>query len=265
MPHMPLAATGPFLGKSGFGLYGDVVQEMDYQTGRLLDFLATAGIEENTLVIFTSDNGPWQPLSRPDPSTGGSAFPFRGHKANEFEGGLRVPCIVRWLKFLPKGIVSDTFWTAMDFLPTFAGLAGADLPRDRILDGHPVLDVLTGERTSPYSHFYYYHYNELNGVRSGDWKFMVPLTNRDEHYFHYQMNPTAAEAIYGPPEAPAIDASLFNLRLDTTEKKNFIHDFPRIAERMRKLLENARHDLGDKRTAASGANRRPAGQVTPEK
>ena len=263
MPHMPLAATKDFLGTSAFGLYGDVCQELDFHTGRLLDCLKEQGLEDDTLVVFSSDNGPWQPRSRPDPETGGSAGPYRGHKANEFEGGLRVPCIVRWPGKIPANRQSDTFWTGMDILPTLCRLAGVDVPQDRVIDGKDAIPVLTGAAQSLYESFFYYHYNELNGVSIGEWKYMVPLSNRDEHYFHYKVDPGEALALYGDPDAQSIPESLFNLRDEAPERVNRIGEQPEIAGRARSLMQAMREDLGDERTGTAGSGRRPAGSLYP--
>lgn len=258
MPHKPVAASESFRGSSGFGLYGDACRELDYHTGRLLDALERLGLDDDTLVIYTSDNGPWQPRGRPDPDHGGSARPFRGQKATSYEGGLRVPCIVRWPGRTPPATVSDTFWTSMDFLPTFAAAAGVSLPPGLRLDGNNALPLLTGQsEATTYGAFYYYHYNRLDGVRQGRWKYLLPRSNDHDHYFHYR-GERADEAmrLFGPPDAVSLAESLFDLRADPSESTNLIATHPQIAERMRALIERARNDLGDERVGRPGRGRR---------
>ncbi|MBK1875512.1 sulfatase family protein [Pelagicoccus mobilis] len=265
MPHMPLAASPEFQGTSNFGLYGDVVQELDHHVGRLLDYLEKSGKADNTLVIFSSDNGPWQPKSVPDPNEGGSAYPFRGHKANEFEGGLRVPCIARWPGKIPANACSDTFWTGMDFLQTLCQITNSTLPVDCQFDGFEASNILCGKGESPYDFFFYYHYNQLNGVRSGDWKLMLPMTNRDEHYFYYQTDEAEARKVIGDPEELSIPLSLFDLKNDPSETTNQIDAYPEIADRLLNAIETMRLDLGDARIDSLGSNRRSALSVEPIK
>ncbi len=137
MPHAPLAASPEFLGKSRRGLYGDVVSEIDWNFGRLIDAIEALGLAENTYVIFTSDNGPWLIKG----SNGGSARPFRGGKLSTWEGGVRVPAIVWAPGRVPAGGTSDQVMTTMDILPTLAALAGAALPKDHVIDGNDVSAV----------------------------------------------------------------------------------------------------------------------------
>jgi len=165
MPHKPIAASSAFAGRSHLGTYGDVIEELDDSTGRILDALDRLGLDENTLVIFTSDNGPWRT---------GSSGPFRGGKNTTWEGGQRVPCIARWPGRIPAGSECDQLVTALDFLPTFAALAGAQLP-DASLDGHDATALLLGvpAAVSQYDAFFYYRDDRLQAVRSGRWKLHV--------------------------------------------------------------------------------------------
>ncbi len=172
-PHVPLWASEAFAGSTQQGLYGDVVAEIDWSVGQILAALAEHGLDDRTIVAFTSDNGPWLVFG----NHAGSAGPFREGKATTFEGGHRVPAIVRWPGRVPAGTVTPLLATGMDFLPTFARLAGATLPTDRVLDGHDISSLLTGEQTvanSPYERFFYYRSGELQAVRSGKWKLHVP-------------------------------------------------------------------------------------------
>ena len=153
MPHLPVAASDDFRDKSKRGLYGDAVEEIDWSAGRILETLKELGLEENTLVVFTSDNGPAQP-ARPD---NGSAGPLRGRKNSTWEGGMRVPMIARWPGKVPAGRVTDGMASVMDILPTFAHLAGASLPASRKIDGVDVWPLFSGQRTAapPRDRLYY--------------------------------------------------------------------------------------------------------------
>ena len=172
MPHIPLAASDAFEGSSKRGLYGDVIEEIDWSVGMLVAALERNGILENTLIVFTSDNGPWLPHKE----NGGSAGPLRGGKGTNWEGGQRVPFIANWPAGIPAGQVNTEVVTAMDLLPTFAALAGATLPVERPVDGHNISSLLLGEEgaTSPTSDFLYYtSHGELAGIRRGPWKLLL--------------------------------------------------------------------------------------------
>ncbi|MGB0370992.1 MAG: sulfatase family protein, partial [Opitutales bacterium] len=152
MPHIPLYVSPEFEGKSERGLYGDVIEEIDFNTGRILDHLKAMGIEDNTLIIFTSDNGPW--LVKEE--AGGSALPLFEGKMTTFEGGQRVPCVMQWPARIPAGIVSDELATTMDLMPTLASITGAAPPTVQPLDGKDILDLITNKpgAKSPYDYFY---------------------------------------------------------------------------------------------------------------
>ena len=168
MPHVPLFVSPEFEGKSAGGLYGDVIEEIDFNTGRVLDALKANGVDENTLVIFTSDNGPW--LIKGE--HGGSAKPFRDGKGSSYEGGQRVPCVMRWPAKIPAGTECTEVATAMDLLPTFAEMTGAKLPPDLKLkpDGHDIQNLMMGgpEEKTPYDMFYF---SGNQAVRTGKWKY----------------------------------------------------------------------------------------------
>jgi len=184
-PHAPLAASAEFRGKSKLGLYGDAVMEIDWSTGRIFETLANLGLDNNTLVIFSSDNGPWFQ---------GSPGKLRGRKGGTFEGGMRVPFLARFPKVLPAGKTIDSFASTMDILPTLAELTGAELP-DNPLDGVSILPVLTGAAESvPRPMFVYFREFELQCVRLGKWKLHVAREN-------------------APPDAPVPPEGRMNLRL----------------------------------------------------
>lgn len=251
-PHTPLFAAERFRGKSPRGLYGDVVEGLDWSVGEVLKTLKQQGIDERTLVVFLFDNGPW--LLRGE--NGGSATPFRNGKASTYEGGHRVPFIARWPGAIPAGTVSTEIATAMDLLPTFARLAGTTEPTDRVIDGKDILPLLKGtpDAKTPHDAFYYYFMDELQGVRSGPWKLKLETTvANDSLYTHY-----------GDPESTVPEA-LYNLEADPGEQKSVLKDHPQIAAQLHALADRAREDLGDTRLKVSGKNRRPAGNATLQK
>jgi arylsulfatase A-like enzyme len=172
MPHIPLYASEAFAGKSPRGLYGDVIEEIDWSVGEIVGTLDRLGLSDDTIVVFTSDNGPWLPFKR----DGGSAGLLRGGKGTNWEGGQRVPFLVKWPGKVPAGSVQREVSTAMDLLPTIARLTGAKLPEDRTIDGHDVRELWFGRRgaKSPTGHFLYYkNKGGLAGVRRGPWKLLL--------------------------------------------------------------------------------------------
>ena len=213
MPHVPLFASDDFRGKSQRGLYGDVIEEIDFNTGRIMDHLAKLGIDENTIVIFSSDNGPWLTKGK----DGGCALPLFEGKFTSFEGGQRVPFIIKWPAKIPAGSVCSEMAATIDLLPTLAHITGAELP-DMELDGKDILDLWTAKDGAKTPHEYYFFVN--NAVRWGDWKyhkkeiFKVKATARDTD----------------PP-------TLYNLKEDIDESENVIDQHPEIAERLSKALE----------------------------
>ena len=165
LPHIPLARSAEFEGRSSAGLYGDVVEEIDASTGRILDALKAAGIERNTLVVFTSDNGPWLPFG----SHGGSAGPLREGKGTTWEGGVRTPAIFWWPGTIRPAVVTG-IGSAMDLFTSSVKLAGGDLPADRVIDGVDLGPALTSGAPSPRHLLFYYWDNELRAVRKDAWK-----------------------------------------------------------------------------------------------
>lgn len=257
MPHVPIAASTHFEGRSRHGLYGDVVEEIDWSVGQLLNHLERLGIDDNTLVIFTSDNGAtvwegeqggwvWKPgqdygrALRPEINyRSGSNGPLRGAKGSTWEGGFRVPFLVRWPGHIPAGHVSGELSTAMDFLPTIAGLVGAKLPDDRIIDGFDIWPILSGDpdAESSYEALYYYQDDRLQAVRSGEWKLHV----------------------YRPQTG--ITRLLYNLEEDIGESRDVSEEYPHVVERLEALADRARADMGDAVFDQQGENVRPIGQL----
>jgi arylsulfatase A len=251
MPHVPLAASPDFRGKSKRGLYGDAVSEVDWSVGQLLDALREHGLDENTLVIFTSDNGAW--LARGE--EGGLNAPFRGGKGGSYEGGFCVPTIAWRPGTVPAGATCDELASTMDLLPTFAKQAGGKAPTDRIIDGHDVTPLLHGEEgaKSPWEAFYYYFGNELHGVRSGKWKFRTKNLLKNENIYYQLWRETE---IGDSPIPPA----LYDFSRDVSEQKPVQRQHPKIVKRLQGYLDEARHDLGDSLTGIPPANAREIGR-----
>jgi arylsulfatase A-like enzyme len=250
MPHVPLFVSEAFRGQTGQGLYGDVIAEVDWSVGRVLDAVARAGLDDRTLVVFTSDNGPW--LSYGDHA--GSAAPLREGKGTAFEGGVRVPFLVRWPGRIPKGMAQDAAAMTIDLLPTVAGLTGTTPPTDRIIDGRDIWPLLTGARgaATPHDALYFYWGQELHAVRSGRWKLHLPHP--------YQALEAPGKA--GSPGKYArreIGLSLFDLSADPGESIDVAERHPDVVKTLMEHVERARDDLGDTLTKRTGRNVRPPG------
>ncbi len=243
-PH-PFPGAG-FKGNSANGAYGDVVEELDWSCGEIMKTLKNLGLDENTLVIWTSDNGAvhWDPPQ-------GSNMPLRGWGYDTSEGAQRMPCIMRWPNKIGTGRVRDELITMMDILPTVASLAGADEPCDRIIDGQNIGAILFDEPKafSEYDRkgFFYYHMHQLQAVRCGPWKLYLPLNNKISNLRgNYE-------------KGIRTEAELYNVREDPSETRELSADKPDIVKQLNELAEKAREDLGD--WDREGANQRPAGWV----
>lgn len=243
MVHDPLNPGKEFRGKSANGLYGDAVEEIDASTGQILNTLKGLGLDENTLVVFTSDNGA-------SDRYGGSNAPLRGYKGTTWEGGMREPAIMWWPQHIPAGRTCNEMAITMDLLPTFAGLAGAKLPTDRTIDGKNIWALMSGRAgdKSPHEAFYYYQIDQLQAVRGGKWKLHLPLRPKKRHW---------GDPI---PEAPL---ALYDLENDIGEKNNVAQEHPDVVKRLLALAEKARTDLGD--VDRQGTGQRPAGRVVSPK
>lgn len=243
MPHIPLGVSDKFRGTSERGIYGDVIQELDWSTGQVLKTLAELGLDEKTLVIYTSDNGPWiEPDSFPERYSG-SADPLRGAKMQTWEGGPRVPFVARWPGVIPARRRSDAIVATLDIMPTFLNLAGVDIPSDRVIDGVDVMRLLTGETDeSPRDTFFYYTFTHLQAVRQGDWKMVLPRPARPSWT---AWNARMIEAV--------ADKELYNLKADISERRNLADDYPEVVEQLAKLVETTREELGDYNRIGAGA------------
>ncbi|MEC7604181.1 MAG: sulfatase-like hydrolase/transferase, partial [Planctomycetota bacterium] len=232
MMHTIIDASEPYLGTTECGLYGDAVRELDAETGRLLETLDALELSGDTLVIFTSDNGPWNQLKYTSKKKGhppgaifwGSSGPLRNGKGSCYEAGYRVPGIVRWPGHVPSGRTSDAVIATIDFLPTFARLCGFEVPDDRVIDGQDQTDLLLGKRDSGRPDFYF----DRAGVRSGQWKYL----KADAHFHKYAVE----------DDRPA-EEELYDLESDLGESRNLAKVHPEKAAEMRRLMraiENAR-------------------------
>ncbi|BFM14061.1 sulfatase [Maricurvus nonylphenolicus] len=230
MPHVPLYASPEFEGKSKGGLYGDVVEELDWSVGQVLQHLEKLGIAENTLVVFSSDNGPWRLMG----SRGGSAGGLRAGKQYTFEGGMRVPTVAYWPATIAPGTVPDGMATMMDWLPTFARMGNAELPKDRVIDGKDILGLLTGEGDRADQELFYYMNGELRAYRSGDWKLKLPYQGMGGwlSYFH-------------PGFAKGHELLLFNLKDDPAEQINLAGKESEIVEQMLAAIDTFKSSLGE--------------------
>lgn len=251
MPHVPLHVSAKFAGRTKRGLFGDVIAEIDWSVGRILEELKRQGLEENTLVIFTSDNGPWLTYGNHAGSAGG----LREGKGTAFEGGVRVPFIARWPGHIPRGKVCREPAMTIDVLPTVARLAGAPLPALPI-DGLDLGPLLAGERgaKSPHEAFWFYWGNELHAVRSGDWKLHFP-------HDYISPNPVGGDGRPGKMATPRTGLALFNLAKDPGETREVSARNPEVVARLQALGEQARAELGDTATKQTGRGRREPGRV----
>ncbi|MGI9455760.1 MAG: sulfatase family protein [Aeoliella sp.] len=257
MVHVPLFVSDKFAGKSGAGLFGDVVMELDWSVGQVLDAIKKAGVDDNTLVLFTSDNGPW--LSYGDHA--GSASPFREGKGTMFEGGYRVPCVARWPGKIPAGSECDELSTTMDLLPTIAGLMDTEVPAGRTIDGRDIWPLLSGkpEAVSPHEAIYCYYGGELHAVRDRRWKLHLP-----HKYRTLQGRPGGKGGTPVPYSHLTTGQELYDLKNDRGESHDVAADNPEVVERLLQTVEHARADLGDQLTKRKGEGKRPPGRVDTE-
>jgi len=244
MPHVKLAVSDAFKGKSKRGLYGDVIEEIDFNVGRVLDLVKELKLDKKTYVIFTSDNGPWHIKKK----NGGSALPLRGAKTSTWEGGVRVPFIIRAPGKVPAGKVSKNLTMTMDLLPTFARLSGAEVPTDRIIDGVDISELFHGiVKATPERAFFYYQDVRLQAVRQGKWKlhlaqeFQLPLAKKWANHSRKKDRVHITQPL------------LINLEEDISETTNVASSNPDIVKKLQALAKLAANDIGDYDRAGKGA------------
>ncbi len=254
MVHVPLFVSDKFLGKSGAGLFGDVVMEVDWSVGQILDALKKNGIDDNTLVIFTADNGPWLTYG----THAGSAEPLREGKGTMFEGGYRVACLMRWPGKIPAGTTCDELSSTIDILPTVAKLIGTELPADRVIDGKDIWPLIAGEpgAESPHEAFWCYWKDELQAVRDRRWKLHFPHT-----YHAMNGQPTGSDGMRKPARDAVIGKVLYDLKNDVGETTDVSAEHSDVVARLEKLAEAARASLGDSLTGRRGTEIRPHGEI----
>ena len=230
--HLPIYPPDRFLKESKNGRYGAAVACIDWVTGVIMDELKRQDLENNTLIIFTSDNG-----SRAR-DEGGSNAPLRGLKGETWEGGMRLPCIMKWPKKIPAGKVSSELTTSMDFFPTIANICNLEIPNDRIIDGKDISDIIfdKNDAKTPHDCFYYYFMNNLEAIRSGKWKLHVRKHKKEI-------------------------LELYDLENDIGETENICDKHPEIVKDLKLKMDKIREDIGDDALEIKGKNNRPNGRV----
>lgn len=254
MPHVPLAVSDKFKGKSEQGLYGDVMMEIDWSIGQILNTLKELGLEENTLVVLTSDNGPWTNYGNHAGSAGG----LREAKATTFDGGNRVPCIMYWKGVTQPGTVCNKLASNIDLFPTLAAISGAPLPQRKI-DGVNILPLVKGEKeVSPRESFvYYYNKNDLEAVTDGMFKLVFP-----HKYVTYGAHLPGNDGQPGLLTNREITKpELYDLRRDPGERYDVIAQNPEVARKLMQIADDMREDLGDNLTLKIGKNKREPGKT----
>lgn len=253
MVHVPLYVSDKFKGKSERGLFGDVMMEVDWSVGQILDALRRNKIDDKTLVIFTADNGPW--LSYGDHA--GNAGPLREGKGTMFDGGCRESTIMWWPGTIPAGTTCHEPAMTIDILPTVAALCGARLPEHKI-DGKNILPLITGEAgaKSPHEAYFMYWGKELQAVRMGKWKLHFP-----HGYRSLDGRPGGTGGIPVDYSTARIGLALFDLEHDIGETTNVAEQHPDVVERINRLAAEMRADLGDSLNKQQGQGLRPPGRI----
>lgn len=226
-PHLPLYASERFKDKSAAGIYGDVIEELDWGVGEVMRYLKENGLEDNTIVIFTSDNGPWY--------NGNPGDAHRGRKGESYEGGFRSPLIVKWPGKIAAGSICTEPAQNIDFFPTLSALAGLEPPTDRIIDGKDIQGLWTDKNTkSPHEVLYFYHVEQLEGVRMGDWKYFRYIN----HYTWPQPldKPTTTFGKLSKDKFLGNWPNLYNLKTDAGENYDLASRYPDVCTRMEKIM-----------------------------
>ena len=254
MTHVPLAVSAKFKGKSEQGLFGDVMMEIDWSVGEIMKALKKNDLDKNTLVIFTSDNGPWLNFGNHAGSTGG----LREGKGNSFEGGQREPCLMWWPRHIIPGTICNKLASTIDILPTLAAITNSPLPEKKI-DGVNILPLLLGdENANPRETFlYYYRKNSLEAVRKGNWKLVFAHPGRT--YIGFK---PGVDGFPGKVNGNFLfEEGLYDLRRDPGERYNVEEYYPEIVAELKEIADEARIDLGDDIMGIKGNNKRKSGNI----
>jgi arylsulfatase A len=261
MPHVPLGVSEKFRGKTARGLYGDVIEEIDWSVGQILDALKRNGLDDNTWVIFTSDNGPWLCYG----NHAGSAKPLREGKGTNWEGGTREPCIMRWPGHIPAGADTWDMFMSIDLFPTIAHRIGANLPKNKIdgLDVWPIISRRPDAKNPHTAYWFYYEVNQLQAVTTGDgrWKLQLPHT-----YQTLAGKPGGRDGVPAPYSHVKIEHDeLYDLTTDIGETTDVSVKHPDIVKKLENVAEKARADLGDALTKRPGSGHREPGHLNAAK
>jgi arylsulfatase len=252
MVHVPLAVDDRFRGSSEQGMYGDVMQEIDWSVGEIVKTLNDLKLDDNTLIIYTSDNGPWLNFG----NHAGSAYPLREGKGNAWEGGVRVPCIMQYPGVIKGGREVSQMASTLDILPTIASITGNPLPEKEI-DGKNILPLLKGEvDAQPRNEFLYYYEGGLCAVRKGEWKLVVPHAYRS-----YKGVEPGKDGLPGPYSRGKAGIELYNLNKDVGELHDVSALYPEIVKELSALADSARQALGDRITGIRGRDNRSPGRI----
>ena len=263
MPHVPLGVSNKFRNKSEQGMYGDVIMEIDWSVGEILNALSDNDLDDNTVVIFASDNGPWLNYG----NHAGSAFPLREGKGTMWEGGSRVPCIIRWPGRITAGSVSHQLAATIDILPTIASITGAALPA-RPIDGVSIQAILEGDTSAtPREEYYYYYGGELIAVRKGKMKLVFPHSYRSYAGIEPGLDgyPGIYKDVLGKYAVGKSKLELYDLDNDMSESKDVSEMYPDVVKTLQVLGQKAREELGDRLTGTIGTGVRPIGRLDPER
>ncbi|MSU66622.1 MAG: arylsulfatase [Opitutus sp.] len=273
MPHVPIHPSEKFRGQSQGGKYGDTIEELDWSVGEILAAVKANGLDDNTLIIFTSDNGPFLSYG----TDAGSAGPMRGGKLTAFEGGVHMPCIMRWPGKIPAGRDCHEIAATIDLLPTFTRLAGAGAPA-RPIDGRDILPLMTGQpgAKSPHEAYYYYNGTELHAVRSGAWKLHFPhpylvlaaapgKNGKPSNFENLKPDSIKDSSLAGIASRHGYKVEqggleLYNLDSDIGESKNVADQYPDVVKRLLAFGQQIRPELGDSLTGQKGAGVRLPGK-----
>ncbi len=253
MPHVPIYTSPRFADKTDAGLYADVITELDWSLGQITTTLERLNIEDNTIVVFTSDNGPWLSYGNHAGTTG----PLREGKGTTWEGGVRTPCVIRWPGVIPAGITSAEPVMTIDLLPTICEILDLPLP-PRPIDGVSILPLLRADPDAPTPHevlYFYYHDNNLQGLRAGKWKLYLP------HRYRTMKGSTPGnDGLPGKYNHIDMPLELYDLETDISETTNLAETKPEVVAQLMRLVEAARADMGDKLTDRPGTGRREPGR-----